>query len=90
MNIHYDRIKNKIEKELEPSYLRLIDNSADHSDHYNKPDNDVISHLTVVISSKKFSGLKKISCHQMVNNKLKDEFDSGLHALQIKIVEETN
>ena len=88
MNIHYNRIKSKIEEALNPTHLKLIDDSADHSDHYNKPDDEVISHLTIEISSEKFNGLKRLPCHQMVNDILKDEFNYGLHALKIKIIQE--
>ena len=90
MNTQYNRIKNKLEESLEPTTLKLIDDSNDHAGHYEKSDDDIVSHLTVIISSKKFDGLNKVKCHQIVNNALKDEFACGLHALRIQIIEENN
>ena len=49
------RIEAKLKEALQPSYLRLIDDSGDHADHYDK---DVeVSHLTVLIWSDKFNNL---------------------------------
>ena len=79
------RIESKLKETLKPEYLKLIDDSADHSGHYEKNDDVEVSHLTVVIWSEKFKDLPTVRRHQLVNNILSDEFKLGLHALQIKI-----
>ena len=42
------------------------------------------THFKITLQSKKNEGLNKLSIHRKNNKLLKEEFTSGLHALEIK------
>jgi|TARA_B110000503_G_scaffold142861_1_gene241331 BolA protein len=71
---------------LNPHILKVIDNSSAHAGHAGNPNNDGETHFTIQISAIKLDNLSKIKQHRIINNLLKDEFSSGLHALSIKII----
>lgn len=79
------RIEAKLRNCLNIEYLDLIDDSHDHANHYDKGDDVLVSHLTIVAWSKQFENLSLIKQHKLINDAIFDEFDQGLHALQIKI-----
>jgi|TARA_Y100000389_G_scaffold12534_1_gene11317 BolA family transcriptional regulator, general stress-responsive regulator len=78
-------IAKKLEKTLTPSYLKITNNSYLHQNHqgHNKSGQ---THFKVEIKSEKLEHLKKINAHRMINNILQEEFNSGLHALEIKLI----
>jgi len=71
---------------LSPHILEVTDESLIHAGHSGNPDGSGDTHFTVVISSHALNDLNKLQQHRMINNLLKDEFSSGLHALTIKIL----
>ena len=82
------RIINKMQ-ELGPTKLELINDShkhAGHVEHLGSAGFTGDTHYKLIISSPKFTGLGRVDQQRMVMNLLKDEFASGLHALEIKIL----
>lgn len=78
-----DNIKHALSV-LKPKYLEVIDESHLHSGHFG-PGNDVeFSHIKIVISDE-FPGKKLVEKHRTIKSLLKEEFESGLHALSIVI-----
>jgi BolA protein len=77
-----EKIINKLQQ-LQPSILQIIDNSALHSSHFNGA---IETHFKVILSSEKLRKLTRIQAHRIINDLLKDEFMSGLHALEIKLI----
>lgn len=71
-------IVNKIQQSLNPSYLRVINESYMH----NVP-KGAESHFKVVIVSDYFKDLPLIKRHRKVNEILKAELQGGVHALSI-------
>ncbi|XP_074096445.1 bolA-like protein DDB_G0274169 isoform X1 [Cotesia typhae] len=71
-------MKKKLEKDLEPSHLEIINESAMH----NVP-KDSESHFKVVVVSDKFKDVPLIKRHRMVNDLLKTELEESIHALSI-------
>lgn len=69
-------------KEFSPVKIQVIDNSHQHSGHYDVPDSGV-SHLSVKIVSDKFDGLSKIQRHKLVYRVLQGAWSTTLHALEI-------
>ena len=41
------------------------------------------THFKIIVVSNNFNGKTKIAIHREINDKLKEEFNSGLHALSI-------
>lgn len=81
--------KSSIEKKLSvlsPHMLNVINESAKHAGHSGNPDGGDDTHFTIIISADELDSLSKVGQHRIINNLLKDEFDTGLHALSIKVV----
>lgn len=77
------RIKAILSAEFAPTELVVTNNSHEHAGHSGSP-NTGSSHYEIVIKSKKFTGLNKVSIHRLINKALQPEFESGMHALAIR------
>lgn len=76
-------------KSLNPSVLDLKNDSAKHAGHVEhmggvKPTGETHYKLTLV--SPLFEGVSRIDRQRMIMDLLKDEFKTGLHALEIKAI----
>lgn len=79
-----DRIKKILNTQLNPEFLEVENNSYLHAGHMG--DNGTgETHFKVVIQSKSLNQLSRVNAHRKINQLLKDEFDKGLHALEVKI-----
>ena len=80
--------KKRIEKILSENFklwkFKVIDISRQHKGH-NKFSGTNETHISIILNPKKNDVFKKIDIHRKINLLLKDEFYSGLHALEIKI-----
>lgn len=87
MQIRDERIL-KAMKQLSPIKIQLNNDSAMHAGHIETPGSGVgfagDTHYKLFIVSELFTGVSRIDRQRMVINLLKDEFNSGLHALEIK------
>ena len=83
MNTFLEKVKEKINSELNPEKLLLIDNSYLHANHKSF-DSDKFN-LKLIIKSKKLNKMKKIDAHKLVYHILKDEINTKIHALEIDI-----
>lgn len=79
------RIEKTLEKNLQPKFLEVKNNSNLHRGHLGD-DGSGETHFAIKIESDELKGLSKIQSHRKVNELLKDEFKRGLHALEIKII----
>ena len=70
---------------LKPHYLEIINDSHLHINHSESPGLDD-SHFTIKISSTELEHKNRLQQHKMINELLKEEFSSGLHALSIKVI----
>lgn len=87
MKSTYKTLHEKLTQNLQPSFIEIIDESNQHADHYEKSDDQHISHAKIKIYSNKFINQSTIKCHQMIYAALNDEIRSGsLHAIKIEIV----
>lgn len=77
-----ERIKEILEKEFAPKRLKITDDSHRHAHHHTNPGGEE-THLAVTIVSDKFDGQSRIQRHRSINQVLKTEFESGLHALKL-------
>lgn len=78
-----DRIRNTLATALAPSRLEVIDESGLHAGHAGAIPGKT-THVRVVIEAEAFRGKSRIECHRMVNDLLKSEIISSLHALAIE------
>ena len=81
--------KNKIESILKKNFLdwktTVSDISILHKGH-NGYDGKNETHFSIVLNTNTNNKESKLSIHRKINELLKDEFNSGLHALEIKII----
>jgi BolA protein len=72
------RILEKLQASLQPMHVQVTDESHMHS----VPEGSE-SHFKVVVVSERFTDQKLIGRHRLINQLLRDEFGSGLHALAL-------
>ena len=65
--------------------INVIDNSIEHMGH-NNFDGKKETHFRILIENKAKNTLSRLELHRKINNLLEDEFNTGLHALEIKII----
>jgi BolA family transcriptional regulator, general stress-responsive regulator len=78
-----EEIKKKINEEIKPDNLVLIDNSHLHTKHKFFDSNK--HHLKVIIKSPKLKKMNKIDAHKQIFSILKNEMNTKIHALEIEI-----
>ena len=83
MTIFLDQIKEKINKEINPEKISLIDNSHLHTKHKSFDSNKF--HIKLLITSSKLKKMQKIDAHKMIFSILKEEMKTRIHALEIEI-----
>ena len=77
-----ERMDATLREVFEPTLLTITDESHKHAGHAGaRPDGE--THYRIVIQSDQFSDKGRVETHRMINEALKDEFDTGLHALAI-------
>jgi len=79
----FDKIKEKINKKINPENLILIDNSSFHTKHKSFDTNKF--HLKIIIKSEKLKKMDKIAAHKEIFSILKEEMNNKIHALEIEI-----
>ena len=78
------RIHRKLTEAFAPVELQVIDDSEAHRGHagYREGGN---THFNVTIRAEAFNGLSRVAAQRLVYATLKEEFDSGLHALALTV-----
>lgn len=76
-------IAEKLIKALTPTQLKVIDESHHHAGHAGAHASGE-SHFRVQISSQAFAGKPRVQQHRMVNEVLKEELASRVHALALE------
>jgi len=76
-----EKIHDILTRIFHPSALRVEDESWKHVGHAGAKDGG--GHFVVYITSQAFSGKSRVACHRLVNQALKEEFSSLIHALSI-------
>merc|ERR1712066_157501 len=74
----FKSIHEKLSEKFAPSHLEIINESYMH----NVPKGSE-THFKVVVVSEKFLDTKLIARHRMVNDSLREELQTGVHALSI-------
>ena len=78
------RIKDIIEKNFEEFSILVTDDSLAHKGH-NNFDGKEETHIIIELKKKHNRDVKRLEIHKKINTLLTEEFQRGLHALQIKI-----
>ena len=82
--------KKKIESILKKNFLgwkvAVNDISILHKGHHHYDGNNE-THFRIILGTNNKNKESKLSIHRKINELLKDEFNLGLHALEIKIID---
>ena len=80
-------IEQQLMARLKPTYLEVIDESADHAGHAGANAEGFGTHFRVRIASRAFAGKTRVAKHRLVYHAMQIFIDQGLHALAIDIVD---
>ncbi len=80
------RIESILEEYFSEYIYKVDDTSYEHSGHNNFSGNDE-THFRITLNSKNKIKENKLLMHRKINKLLKKEFSSGLHALEIKVLD---
>lgn len=84
MPVVADAIYTKLQDNVSPEHLEVIDESAQHAGHAGaSPQGE--THFKVKISSQSFSGKSRLERQRMVYAILKEELDGPVHALALEV-----
>ena len=78
-----DIVKEKIKKNIPDSNIEIIDNTHLHKHH--KSFNKSKTHLKIIIQSDTLRNLNRIVSHKKIIAILRDEIQTKIHSLEIKI-----
>ena len=81
-----EKIHARLTERLQPTELRVVDESAAHAGHMGANDSGQGTHMRVSIASPLFSGISRVQRHRLVYDALQDFIDQGLHALAIELI----
>ena len=79
------RIEIILSKYFIETKIEVFDNSIEHRGH-NNFDGSQESHFKICLESKNKRSSSRLEIHRKINQLLEDEFQNGLHALEIKII----
>ena len=78
-----ERIEQTLKEALSPTRLMVADDSHKHAGHAGaRPEGE--THYRIEVVSAAFEGENRVARQRLVNELLAPEFESGLHALQMK------
>jgi BolA family transcriptional regulator, general stress-responsive regulator len=77
-------METQLKAQLAPVHFALTDDSARHAGHAGaQPGGE--THYTLKIVSAAFEGLSRVERQRRVYQSLREEFDTGLHALSLDL-----
>jgi stress-induced morphogen len=76
-------LKKKINKEINPEEILIVDNSILHRKHKSFVNKKF--YLKLIITSNKLKNMRKIDAHKLIFSLLKNEMKTHIHALEIVI-----
>ena len=83
MKNYFDRIREKLNKEIAIEDLRIVDNSHKHRKHkFFSPEK---FHLQLKIKSLYLNSLSRVNAQKIIMKVLSEELKTKIHALEINI-----
>ena len=84
MNIK-ETINSKINSELNTHFLKIVDFSDQHKNHYDNGSRGDTYHITLIIVSKDFQNMSKIQRERKIYKILRNEIRDNLHSIRLKL-----
>lgn len=76
-------IKSRLQEAFSPTYLEVLDESADHIGHAGYQGGG--RHFAIVIAAPCFSGISRVEAHRQIYSLFTDLMPDEIHALRIKV-----
>ena len=76
----------RIEKKIHRSFGSIIELKIEDESHTHSGRKGMESHFKIFLVSRDFSGQTRIQRHSTVNSLLAEEFETGLHALSLRLL----
>ncbi len=77
-------LEQRLREKLQPTALKVIDESSQHAGHVGSNGTDFGTHFRVKIASPLFAGQSRVACHRLVYDSLQVFIDQGVHAIAIE------
>lgn len=77
-------LQQRLAELLAPSFIEVIDESADHAGHAGADGTGAGTHFRVRIAAPAFEGKARVARHRLVYDAARPFIDRGLHALAIE------
>lgn len=74
------RIQKCLQDYFSPDHLEILDETHKHA-----PRDTLETHITITMVTSRFLGMSILSRHRLLNELLRDELHSGLHALSLHL-----
>ena len=87
MHITASLLSARLQEQLSPTFLEVLDESAAHAGHVGANGTGQGTHFRVRIQSPQFTGKPRVARHRLVYDALQEYIDQGLHALAIEVLE---
>ena len=84
MKNYFKNIEKKIKSKVKLEKLEIVDNSHKHKRH--KSFSPERYHIKLILKSKYLSSISRLEAHKIVNEILKEDLKTKIHALEINIV----
>ena len=81
-----EQIEKRLTAGLNPSYIEVIDESADHIGHPGAQSGG--GHYRVKLTASVLNGKKRLQQHRLIHSYLDDLFQQAIHALAIEIIKQ--
>ncbi len=78
------KIRNLLTNKLDGFTLEIVDNSYLHVGHNNFDGNDE-THIKILLTKTNTKVINRLEIHRKINELLKNEYNHGLHSLEIEI-----
>ncbi len=78
------KIHNLLLNKFNEFTIEIVDNSDQHAGHNNFNGKNE-THLLIVLKCKYNQKVNRLTIHREINNLVKNEFQNGLHSLEIQI-----
>ena len=86
MTITADLLRDRLQTELKPARLEVVDESADHAGHAGSNGLGQGTHFRVRIGDPAFAPLSRINRHRLVYDAVQDLMTQGIHALAVEVI----
>ena len=84
MKNYLKTIEEKIKFKVNLEYLEIVDNTHKHKGH--KSFSPERYHIKLILKSQYLSSISRLQAHKVINEILKEDLKSKIHALEISIV----